>query len=175
MNGRSPLLIVVMGVSGSGKSTLGAMLAAALGCPFLEGDAFHAPASVAKMRAGQPLQDIDRWPWLARLGDAAGDVARKSGAAVIACSALKRGYRERLAGAAGLPMRFVLLDAGVEELARRLSERQHHYMPVSLLGSQLAILERPERDELAITLDSTRPPHDLSDEILAWTMAEATL
>jgi gluconokinase len=121
--------VIAMGVSGSGKSTLGALLARELDCPFLEGDDFHDTSSVAKMRAGQPLVDDDRWPWLDRLGLAVGEVLASQGRVVAACSALRRGYRERLRAAIGAPTRFVLLDASRDELLRRLEDRSGHYMP----------------------------------------------
>ena len=157
-----------MGVSGSGKSTLGALLARRLDCPFLEGDDFHDAQAVAKMSAGQPLDDADRWPWLDRLGLAAGEVVASGGRVVAACSALKRGYRERLRAAIGAPTRFVLLDAGQDELLRRLTQRSGHYMPASLLDSQLATLERPGPDEAIFTLDAAAPPVRLCDEAQAW-------
>ncbi len=156
------LAVIVMGVSGCGKSTLGALLAGALDCPFLEGDDFHDARAVAKMRAGQPLIDEDRWPWLDRLGSAIGDALAMQGRVVAACSALKRGYRERLREAIGGPVRFVLLDASADELQRRLSQRSGHYMPVSLLTSQLATLELPQADEAIVTLDAALPPEKLS-------------
>jgi len=157
-----------MGVSGSGKSTLGALLARRLDCPFLEGDDFHDAQAVAKMSAGQPLDDGDRWPWLDRLGLAAGEVVSSSGRVVAACSALRRGYRERLRAAIGAPTRFVLLDAGQDELLRRLTRRSGHYMPASLLDSQLATLERPDPDEAIFTLDAAAPPERLCDLAQAW-------
>src|SRR3569833_3953348 len=132
-----PLAIVVMGVSGSGKSTFGAALATAIGCRFLEGDDFHAPESVEKMRAGIPLTDDDRWPWLDRLGRAIGAEVADNALAVAACSALKRVYSRRLMEAIPAPVGFVLMDAAREELLRRLTARAHHYMPASLLTSQL--------------------------------------
>ena len=162
--------IVVMGVSGSGKSTLSARLGAALGCPVLEGDAFHSAENVAKMQAGHPLTDADRWPWLDRLGAALGAAALDApgGVAVAACSALKRSYRERLSAASAVPLLFVLLDTGEAEIARRMRTRSGHYMPPSLLGSQLATLERPTPDEPAVTLDASRPVDALTAEALAW-------
>ena len=157
-----------MGVSGSGKSTLGALLARRLDCPFLEGDDFHDARAVAKMSAGQPLDDDDRWPWLDRLGLAIGEAVASRGRAVAACSALKRGYRERLRRAIAAPTRFVLLDAGHDELLRRLTHRSGHYMPASLLDSQLATLERPGADEAVFTLGSVAPPERLCDLAQAW-------
>ena len=159
--------IVAMGVSGCGKSTLIAHLAEHLACPAFEGDDFHSEASIAKMRAGQPLDDADRWPWLDRLGTAIGTGAIASGIAVAACSALKRRYRERLQAASDVPLLFVLLDTEADELARRLTERAGHYMPASLLDSQLATLERPAPGERALTLDAARTPDALCADVLA--------
>jgi gluconokinase len=163
-----PVAVVVMGVSGTGKSTLGALLAKTLGCPFLEGDDFHAPAAVEKMRAGHPLEDADRWPWLDRLGQALGEAAAANGCAVAACSALRRSYRDRLIVAAGGRVRFVLLDNSRDELLRRLSDRPGHYMPPSLLDSQLATLERPATDEPVLTLNSSAEPAALCEAAIGW-------
>ena len=160
--------IIVMGVSGSGKSTLAAALADRLGCPLIEGDAYHSAASIAKMQAGHALTDEDRWPWLDRLGGAIGTAAATTGVAVAACSALRRSYRERLATAAGVPPHFVLLDTARDEIARRMQARTGHYMPGSLLDSQLATLERPQPDEQALALDAARPIAALCDAVLAW-------
>lgn len=160
-----------MGVSGCGKSTLVAHLAERLGCPAFEGDSFHAEASVAKMRAGQPLTDADRWPWLDRLGAAIGDAVRTQGLAVAACSALKRDYRARLAAAAGVPVRFVLLDGSRQAIGDRLAARTQHYMPASLLDSQFATLERPCPEEGALVLDCYQPLDALGVAVLDWTRA----
>lgn len=162
------LAIIAMGVSGSGKSTLGALLARELDCPFLEGDAFHDANAVAKMRAGQPLNDDDRWPWLDRIGAAMGDTLAAGGHVVAACSALRRPYRDRLRKTMPVPIRFVLLDAGYDELLRRLTQRAGHYMPASLLDSQLATLERPGADEGVFTLDAAEPPERLCQITQAW-------
>lgn len=164
----APLALVVMGVSGTGKSTLGAMLADHWYASFLEGDAYHSAANVAKMEAGAPLTDEDRWPWLDRLGAALGAAARADGAAVVACSALRRAYRARLEAAAGLPLRFAFLDTGRAEIARRMRARTGHYMPPSLLDSQLATLEPPAADERALRLDAGHAPEALCREVLAW-------
>ncbi len=172
--------VVVMGVSGSGKSTLAALLAQRIGCPLLEGDDYHADASIAKMRAGQPLDDADRWEWLDRLGEAigvaaageagsrAGGTGAGAGIAVSACSALKRSYRDQLSAASHVPLRFILLETRQEELTRRLVARAGHYMPASLLESQLAILEPPGADECALTLEATTAPDALCNLALAW-------
>lgn len=168
--GLPPCAIVAMGVSGCGKSTLVAHLAASLSCPGLEGDDFHAAESIAKMRAGQPLDDADRWPWLDRLGAAIGAAVREGeeGIALAACSALKRRYRERLAAAAGVPLLFVLLDGAPDEIAAHLAARTSHYMPPSLLDSQFAALERPMADERALILHCYAPIEDLCRDVLAW-------
>lgn len=157
-----------MGVSGCGKSTLGALLAGALDCSFLEGDAFHDASAVAKMSAGQPLVDEDRWPWLDRLGGAIGETLTAQGGVVAACSALKRDYRDRLREAIGAPTRFILLDAQPDELLRRINQRAGHYMPASLLDSQLATLERPAPDEAILTLDAATSPERLRALSQTW-------
>lgn len=129
--------IVVAGVSGCGKSTIGRMLAERMDCEFLDADDFHPPENIAKMRSGVPLDDNDRVGWLEILGR---ELAVRD-RVVLACSALKRAYRDRLAAAAG-DLRFVLLILSPAELKRRMEERGGHFMPPSLLESQLAILEK---------------------------------
>lgn len=158
--------VIVMGVSGCGKSTLGALLADALGCPFLEGDSFHAPEAVAKMRGGQPLTDGDRWPWLDRLGGAVAETVAAQGMAVAACSSLRTAYRDRLRRRIGGPVQFVLLDAGREQLLARMRARPGHFMPPGLLDSQLATLERPGADEAVLTLAADSPPTALCATVL---------
>jgi carbohydrate kinase (thermoresistant glucokinase family) len=156
--GPAPIL-VIMGVSGCGKSTLGARLAATLNWPFLEGDVLHPPANIAKMAAGQPLNDADRAPWLD--GVAAWiDGRRTSGeAGVVACSALKRAYRARLC--AGRPeVRTIFLRGSRDLIAERLAARSDHFMPATLLASQFAALEPPGPEEGAITVDAGLPVED---------------
>jgi len=145
-------LVVVMGVSGSGKSTIGATLAQRLALPFLDADDYHPPANVEKMSGGVPLTDEDRWPWLAALGLAMRAEATRDGGVVAACSALKRAYRQRLSQEVDLPMVFVLLDGDRDLLLGRLRARKGHYMPASLLDSQLGDLEHPADDEPVLTL-----------------------
>ncbi|VXC83440.1 gluconokinase [Sphingomonas sp. 8AM] len=164
----APLAVVVMGVSGTGKSTLGALLAGHWQAPFLEGDTYHSAANVAKMEAGAPLTDADRWPWLDRLGAALGDAARADGVAVAACSALRHAYRARLEAAAGMPLHFAFLDTARGEIARRMGARTGHYMPPSLLDSQLATLEPPTPDERALRLDAGCAPEALCRKVRAW-------
>ena len=155
-----------MGVSGAGKSTLGAALAQRLRCPFIEGDSLHAPESVAKMRAGIALTDEDRWPWLDRVGTALREAVQTHGAAVAACSALRRIYRERLSRAAAAPLSLLWLRAGREILPARLRGRSGHFMPPELLASQLGTLEPPAPPEHWLELDATRPVEMLVDEAL---------
>lgn len=142
-------LIVVMGVSGSGKTTVGTLLAAALGVPFEDADSLHPPANVAKMAAGHALTDADRAPWLALCGAALAR-AEPTGM-VMACSALKRAYRAQLLEAAA-SIRFLYLAVPPKLLASRLERRKGHYMPASLLESQLATLEPLASDEPGVTL-----------------------
>ena len=160
--------VIVMGVSGCGKSTLGSLLGTALDAPFLEGDDFHAPEAVAKMRAGQALTDDDRWPWLDRIGVAANAAITDRGRTVIACSALRAAYRARLRAAMAAPVRFILLENSRERLLARLAVRADHYMPTSLLDSQLATLERPDEDEGAMILTTDADPCALRDAALRW-------
>jgi len=139
-------IIIVMGVSSSGKSTVGAALGRALHAPFLDGDQYHPQANVEKMRAGTPLTDEDRWPWLEALTAALKQAAEKKDVAVGACSALKRSYRDFMTEKAGEPVLFVYLDGSREVIGERMAKRSHEYMPTSLLDSQFATLEVPDPD-----------------------------
>jgi len=150
-------------VSGSGKSTIGRMLADALGAEFLEADSFHSPENVAKMASGVPLEDADRWPWLAAIGQAIAALREQGRAVVLACSALKESYRQRLFEQAGTPARVVFLDGGAELIAARMGGRSGHYMPPALLPSQLATLEPPLA---AIRINIAQPPAAILAEIL---------
>ena len=143
-----------MGVSGAGKTTVGRLLAARLDCEFLDADDFHPPDNVAKMARGIALADADRWPWLARLNALLRSREAQAASAVLACSALKHSYRERLTE--GLThCRLVYLHAAVGVLRARLGARAHRYMPASLLDSQLATLEPPAQ---AVAVDASEPP-----------------
>lgn len=162
MSGR--LAIVVMGVAGSGKSSLGAALADRLGIGFVDGDALHGAANVAKMRAGIPLDDADRLPWLDRVGEVLADGQAHPRGVVVACSALKRVYRDRIRVGAG-KCRFLYLDLTMEEAARRVGGRPGHFMPTSLVVDQFAVLERPTAHETdAVTLDAMLPLDRLVEE-----------
>ena len=153
------MIVVVMGVSGCGKTTIGKLLAARLDCPFLDADEFHPPENVAKMAAGTPLSDADRWPWLEMLNQKL--IADKN--AVLACSALKESYRRVLSRE--LPdCRFVHLRGSIELIRARLRERQHRYMPASLLESQFATLEPPQA---AIDVDIAESIQACVDSIAA--------
>src|SRR6218665_707928 len=143
-----------MGVSGCGKSTVGPVLAHRLGVPFLDADSLHPPANLAKMSAGVPLDDEDRWPWLRLVGAA---LAASPDGTVAACSALRRAYRDLLRSFAP-DLRFVHLVGTRDELAARMSERQDHFMPVALLDTQLATLEPLGDDEAGLELDCTLDP-----------------
>lgn len=145
-------IIVVMGVSSSGKSVVGKALGRRLHAPFLDGDGYHPPANKEKMRAGIPLVDEDRWPWLEILAKALHEAAEQKGVAVGACSALKRAYRDFLIGKAGEPILFVHLAGDIEVIRKRIAARRHEFMNPALLDSQFATLEPPGPDENAITL-----------------------
>ena len=151
-------VIVVMGVSGCGKSTLGQALAEALGVPYIEGDALHPPRNVALMAAGTPLTDADRAGWLDVIGERLAQAGDQG--AVVACSALRRIYRDRLR-AASPGLRLVHLHGDPALLAARIGQRTGHYMPATLLPSQLQTLEPPDPDEAPITLDIAQPPEAL--------------
>ena len=153
---------VVMGVAGCGKTTVGEALAATLGVPFADADDFHSAAARASMAAGIPLVDSDRWPWLDRLVAWLDEHADTGG--VLACSALRRGYRDRLR-TASRPVGFAELDVAPDVLRDRMTQRVGHYMPVALLESQLATLEPLQADE-GIRLDGTLPVPDLVTAIL---------
>ena len=152
--------VVVMGVSGSGKTTVARELAEHLGWVFAEADEFHPPASVAKMASGVPLDDEDRWPWLADLRDWMDDRAADGQDVVLTCSALKRSYRDVLRGAAPR-VRFLHLTADPAVLAQRMGSRSGHYMPASLLASQLAALQPLEADEDGVAVDVDAPVADV--------------
>jgi len=159
------MIVVVMGVSGVGKTTVGRMLAERLDAVFLEGDKFHPPANVEKMRAGTPLTDADREPWLRALAAEAERCAASGQRVVIACSALKQVYRQVLTER--VAMRFVHLTGDPALIKVRLDARVGHYMPPSLLPSQLATLEPPRAGEGAITIDIAGEPGTLIETILA--------
>jgi len=159
--------LVVMGVSGCGKSSLGAAVAALAGAHLIEGDSFHPPANIAKMRAGIPLSDSDRAGWLARLGVETARIVATGIPVVLTCSALKHQYRHVLRAAVpGLG--FVFLKLSREEAARRVAERPGHFMPASLIESQFAALEPPETEPATLTVDATRPITEMAHQVVMW-------
>lgn len=160
----TPPLYIIMGVSGAGKTTVGRALAAALGCDFYDGDDFHPPANVARMSAGLPLDDTDRAPWLASLVTLLREHSSRGAPVVLACSALKRTYRDQLNVAD--TVRFVYLNGDAELLRHRLEQRSGHYMQPNMLASQLASLEPPDREE-ALWVSFDQPPAAIVDAILA--------
>jgi carbohydrate kinase (thermoresistant glucokinase family) len=152
--------LVVMGVSGCGKSTVGSLLGERLGVPFFDGDDFHPAANKAKMAAGVPLNDDDRAPWLAEIGTALANPAREASSCIIACSALKRSYRDLLRSFAPDTV-FIHLTGDAATISDRLSSREHEYMPASLLASQLATLEPLGPNEPHIAVDIRDDPASL--------------
>lgn len=154
--------IVIMGVAGSGKTHIGSALAAALSIPFIEGDAFHSEANIAKMSSGQPLSDADRAPWLAALNAQLQQAHASGQRVVLACSALKQSYREQL-GQGGVPLTFVWLNGAPHVLAARLQRRRRHFMPATLLQSQLDALEPPHD---AIEVDASLPVETILASLL---------
>lgn len=155
---KSPLPpLVVMGVSGCGKTSVGEAIAAHFGIPYIEGDAMHPPANIAKMSAGTPLNDDDRWPWLDALAARLKTEAEGNGGAVATCSALKTAYRDRIEAGSGRETCFIFLNCSRETLMRNLGGRKGHFMPPSLLDSQLATLEPPYNEARAIIIDGNLP------------------
>jgi gluconokinase len=157
---------VVMGVSACGKSDIGTRLAQALGAPFIEGDRFHPPENVAKMSAGIPLDDEDRRGWLQALRAEIERAWQTDPVVVLSCSALKRAYRDVLRGDGG-DVRFVHLHGDRDLIAQRMAARSGHFMPVSLLDSQLRTLEPLQPDERGVTLDVREPPQRLVEQVMA--------
>lgn len=162
----APLAVVVMGVCGSGKSGLAERLASALGAQFIEGDAFHPPRNIERMAAGIALTDADREDWLRALAAQLAQARADARSVVLACSALRRAYRDLLREAAP-DLRLVHLRGTRALLAERVARRPGHYMPASLLDSQLATLEPPGADENPITLDACASPASLAQSALA--------
>ena len=161
-----PRLLVVMGVAGSGKTTVGALLAGRLGWPYAEADDFHSPANVAKMAAGVPLEDEDRWPWLRAIAAWIDGQLARGANGVVTCSALKRAYRDLLRRPG---VQLVYLRGPRALVAARLTARQGHFFGPALLDAQLAALEEPSPDEGVVAVDAGGTPSEIADAILAAT------
>ena len=159
---------VVMGVASCGKTSVGELLAEKLNAHFIEGDRLHPATNVAKMSVGNPLTDEDRWPWLKAIGES---LAGRE-AAVASCSALKRVYREAITKAAQRPVYFIYLHGSRELLESRIGARTGHFMPASLLDSQLATLQMPAPDERALRLDITLPVTELAERAKTWLLTQ---
>jgi gluconokinase len=157
---------VVMGIAGSGKTTVGALLAQTLGVDFVEGDDYHSPENVRRMTSGIPLEDNDRWDWLRAVANRIREASEAGTGLVLTCSALKRSYRDMLRSAAP-ELRLVFLEGDRHVIAERLAERPGHFMPASLLDSQLATLEPPQSDEHALTYDIRESPEEIVSRIVA--------
>ena len=158
-------MIIIFGVSGAGKTTVGKLLARELGWQFLEADDFHSAANIEKMRCGRPLTDEDRWPWLDRLRDQIEQLLSAGENAVLACSALKRAYRDRLRVSNEVKLVFLRGDHALVE--RQLRRRRRHFMNLDLLQSQFDDLEEPHADEHALTVVLGRTPEEIVEEIEA--------
>jgi gluconokinase len=162
---RIPCALVLMGVSGSGKSTIAEQLAERLSWSYEDGDKFHPPANVAKMSAGHALTDEDRWPWLQAIADEIDRICTAGQHAVIACSALKRAYRDVLIHGR-TDVRIIFLEGTKDLIARRLEQRQGHFMPPGLLDSQFKALEPPEAAENPVTVSIDASVEAIVDEIV---------
>ena len=159
------MIVIVFGVSGAGKTTVGKLLASELGWRFIEADDFHPAANVEKMRSGHPLTDDDRWPWLERLRDQIKHSLAAAKNAVLACSALKRAYRDRLR--VSEQVKFVFLRGDFALVQKQLRSRRGHFMDPDLLQSQFHDLEEPQPDEHVLTVQLGRTPEEIVDEIKA--------
>jgi gluconokinase len=169
----APCALIVMGVSGSGKSTIAAELAKQLSWTFEDGDRFHPASNVAKMSAGHPLTDEDRWPWLQAIADEIDRVCKADGHVVIACSALKRAYRNILVHGRD-DVRIVFLEGSQALIADRLAKRKNHFMPPGLLDSQFKTLEPPQADEHPFTVSIDAPVETIVNNIVAQVATQST-
>lgn len=166
----APARLVLMGAAGSGKTLLGQRLSAQLGICFVDGDSLHSAVNIEKMQRGEPLSDADRWPWLDKIASLVRARADAGESVIVACSALKRRYRDRLR-AADPHLKLVLLNAPVSVLQDRVARRSGHYMPATLVRDQCEQLELPAADEGALVLDATEPVGRLADKVGAWLAA----
>ncbi len=156
------MIAILMGVSGSGKTTIGQILSVKLGWPLLDADEFHSAANIEKMSNGIPLEDVDRWPWLDRMNAELRAREARGESVLLACSALKQAYRDRISGGVA-EIRWIYLKGGFELIRQRLEARKGHYMKAGLLESQFAALEEPV-DALRFDIDGS--PDSIADSIL---------
>lgn len=161
------MIVIVMGVCGTGKTTIGRLIAERIGARFEEGDRFHPRANVEKMSRGEPLNDDDRWPWLHAMADSIDAWQRAGEDVVLACSALKERYRAILLDGRD-HMRLVHLFGSEELISARMAQRQHHFMPASLVPSQFAALEPPKPGNGVYAAEVTRPPEEIAAEVAEW-------
>ncbi len=156
------MIVVAMGVCGSGKTSVGKVIASRMNWRFIEGDDLHPPANKAKMASGVPLTDEDRWPWLDHIADRMRAIDKAGGSAVVACSALRQAYRDRLRGS-GVDLRFLHLTGDAGLIRQRMKSRSSHFMPAGLLDSQLATLEPARPDEDLYEVDISGTVSDLAE------------
>lgn len=161
-----PIVLVIMGVSGCGKSTVAALLSRALNWSFEEGDSLHPQANIEKMAAGHPLDDEDRWPWLARVAEWTEECLDAGRNGIISCSSLKRSYRD-IINRRGHGVEFVYLAGSKKLIAERLAARHGHFMPTTLLDSQFAALEEPTADEPSIRVEIGASAGEIAEDVLA--------
>lgn len=166
-----PVHVVVMGVSGCGKSAVGRLLATRLALPLIEGDDFHPPSNIGKMRQGLPLDDADRAGWLAQLGE---ELRARPAGAVLTCSALKAAYRERLREAVPA-LRFLHLALSEPDALARVAARAGHFYPPSLVASQFQALEDPSGEPGVLAVDATQPAPHLAEQAAGWLGADSTI
>ncbi|MEX2346710.1 MAG: gluconokinase [Balneolaceae bacterium] len=157
------MILILMGVSGCGKTVIGNLLSKKLGLPFFDGDEFHPGSNIKKMESGRPLTDNDRLPWLNHIADKMEHLDEQNQGGIFACSALKKTYRNILRRKQETDIRFIYLKGERELIARRLSERENHFMPAELLDSQFNTLEEPEQ---AITVSIDQSPDEIVREII---------
>ena len=159
------MIVVAMGVCGSGKTSVGKVIASRMNWPFIEGDDLHPPANKAKMASGVPLTDEDRWPWLDLIADRMRAIDKAGGSAVVACSALRQAYRDRLRRS-GADLRFLHLTGEAGLIRQRMKGRNGHFMPAGLLDSQLATLESARVDEALYEVDISENVGDLAEDAI---------
>jgi gluconokinase len=159
--------VVVMGVSGAGKSTVGRLIAVSLDCPFRDADSFHPPANIAKMSRGEPLTDVDRWPWLNAIAAWIEEHRSAGTTCVVTCSALKRAYRNIVTADQSADVWLVYLEGDFDLISARLEARKGHFMPPELLKSQFDALQEPVAAEHAIAMPIDKSPDEIAADVLA--------